>query len=144
MQNYLKPYCCILTFDPAKHAIPKTVEVHVPLAWVSWADSMGQGWSSAVQPQTDAPKESDLWTAWQLFPLGDNQTCHSKDSGSDTSWWPVMGRYWVDDWTIIWLGEDRKSVSWRQDVVGKATTQQKGPSGPPIELEIRRFGDEMW
>ena len=43
----------------------------------------------------------DLWTAWQLFPLDDNQTCHSKDSGSDTSWWKVMGRYWVGDWTII-------------------------------------------
>ena len=28
-------------------------------------------------------------------------------------------------------------MSWRQDVVGKATTRQKGPSGPPIE-----FGDQ--
>ena len=28
----------------------------------------------------DAPEESDLWTAWQLFPLDDDQTCHSKDS----------------------------------------------------------------
>ena len=28
-------------------------------------------------------------------------------------------------------------MSWREDVVGKATTQQKGPSGPPME-----FGDQ--
>ena len=33
----------MLTSDPAKHAIPKTVEVHIPLAWVSLADNMGQG-----------------------------------------------------------------------------------------------------
>ena len=35
--------CCILTFNPAKHAIPKTAGVHIPLAWVSLADNMGQG-----------------------------------------------------------------------------------------------------
>ena len=35
--------CCILTFDPAKHAIPKTAEVHIPLPWASLADNMGQG-----------------------------------------------------------------------------------------------------
>ena len=29
------------------------------------------------------------------------KTCHSKDGRSDTFRWPVMGRYWVDDWTII-------------------------------------------
>ena len=35
--------CCILTSDPAKHAIPKTAEVHIPLTWASLADNMGQG-----------------------------------------------------------------------------------------------------
>ena len=35
--------CCILTSDPTKHAIPKTAEVHIPLAWTSLADNMGQG-----------------------------------------------------------------------------------------------------
>ena len=29
-----------------------------------------------------------------------------------------------------WVGDQ---TSWRQDVAGKATTQQKGPSGPPME-----------
>ena len=31
------------------------------------ADEMGQG-----TLQSDAPEESDLWTAWQLFPLDDD------------------------------------------------------------------------
>ena len=31
-----------------------------------------------VHSQTDAPEESDLWTAWQLFPLDDDQTCDFK------------------------------------------------------------------
>ena len=42
--------------------------------------------------QSDALEESDLWTAWQLFPLDGDHTCHSKDSGSDTSQWPVIER----------------------------------------------------
>ena len=32
-----------------------------------------------VQSGTDALEESDLWTAWKLFPLDDDQTSHSKD-----------------------------------------------------------------
>ena len=39
--------------------------------------------------QSDALEESDLWTAWQLFPLDDDQTCHSKD--------------WVGDWVGVEL-----------------------------------------
>ena len=35
--------CCILTSNPAKHAIPKTAEVHIPVAWASLADGVGQG-----------------------------------------------------------------------------------------------------
>ena len=49
------------------------------IAQVSWADNMGQGEGPTVPLQSDAPEESDLWTAWQLFPLDDDQTCHSKD-----------------------------------------------------------------
>ena len=37
-------------------------------------------WDKVKVPlQSDAPEESDQWTAWQLFPLDDDQTCHSKD-----------------------------------------------------------------
>ena len=39
---------------------------------------MAQGKNPTVPSQSDAPEESDLWTAWQLFPLDDDQTCHPK------------------------------------------------------------------
>ena len=31
-----------LTFDPAKHAIPKTRKLHIPLAWANLADNRGR------------------------------------------------------------------------------------------------------
>ena len=43
---------------------------------------MGQGNNATVPSQSDAPEESAMWTAWQLFPLDDDQTSHSKDGGS--------------------------------------------------------------
>ena len=36
------------------------------------AYNMGQGEGPTVPIQTDVPEESDLWTAWQLFPLDDD------------------------------------------------------------------------
>ena len=33
---------------------------------------MGQGEGHTVPIQTDAREDSDLWTAWQLFPLDDD------------------------------------------------------------------------
>ena len=36
------------------------------------AYNMGQGEGPTVPIQTDAPEESDLWTAWQLFPFDDD------------------------------------------------------------------------
>ena len=47
------------------------------------ADNMGQGEGPTVPLQSDAPEESDLWTAWQLFPLDDDQTCDFKDRVGD-------------------------------------------------------------
>ena len=36
-------------------------------------------WDKVKLPlQSDAREESDLWTAWQLFPLDDDHTGHSK------------------------------------------------------------------
>ena len=36
-------------------------------------------WDKVKVPlQSDAPEESDLWTAWQLFPLDVDHTGHSK------------------------------------------------------------------
>ena len=39
----LESKCSILTFDPARHAIPNTRKLHIPLAWASLVDNMGQG-----------------------------------------------------------------------------------------------------
>ena len=39
--------------------------------WIK-ADNMGQDEGPIVPQQSDAPEESDLWTAWQLFPLDDD------------------------------------------------------------------------
>ena len=36
------------------------------------ADNMGQSEGPTVPLQSDAPEESDLWTAWQLYPLDDD------------------------------------------------------------------------
>ena len=47
------------------------------------AYNMGQGEGSTVPIQTDAPEESDLWTAWQLFPLDDDWTFDFKDPVGD-------------------------------------------------------------
>ena len=35
------------------------------------ADEMGRGKKFPGYTQADASEESDLWTAWQLFPLDD-------------------------------------------------------------------------
>ena len=43
------------------------------------ADNMGQGEGPTVPLQSDAPEESDLWTAWQLFLLDDDLTFNFKD-----------------------------------------------------------------
>ena len=58
---------------------------------------MGQGKNATVPSQSDAPEESDLWTTWQLFPLDDDQTCHSKDGGSaysDVQYWEEIAGAW--------------------------------------------------
>ena len=48
------------------------------------AGEMGRGKKiPLVHAYTGAPEESDLWTAWQFFPLDDDQLCHSKDRVGD-------------------------------------------------------------
>ena len=94
------------------------------------ADEMG--WAkktSMVHSSTDVPEESDLWTAWQLFLLDDDQSCHSKD--------------WVGDWVGDQVGVEllynsvktevktvRVTVGDGRDVVGKATPAE-GALGNP-------------
>ena len=70
-------YCCDWSHHSVKYSL---------------ANNMGQGKNPTVPSQSDAPEESDLWTAWQLFPLDDDQTCHSKDGGSEYS----VGQLWEE------------------------------------------------
>ena len=124
-------YCCILTFGPGKHAIPKWCtgrKGHIPMA-SNRKRSRGRVWlmkshnvkNPMVHSLTDAPEESDLCTAWQLFPLADDQPCHFKD--------------WVGDWVgveLLYNSVKTRSQTvgdLRRDVVGKATPGRRGPRG---------------
>ena len=75
--------CYVLTFDPApKNVIPRWCtgrKWHIPMASNRKrsrgrikAYNMGQGEGPTITIQTYEPEESDLWTAWQLFPLDDD------------------------------------------------------------------------
>ena len=92
-------------------------------------------WDKVKVPlQSDAPEESYLWTAWQLFPLDDDQTYHSKD--------------WVGDWVGVELLYN--SVKTRSHTVGVIETrsgrekprQAEGPLGAPDELGSREVAVE--
>ena len=56
---------------------------------LTWLTKWDKEKNPMIHSYTDAPEESDLWTAWQLYPLDDDQTCHSKD--------------WVGDWVDVEL-----------------------------------------
>ena len=69
--------CYVLTFDPdPKNVIPRWCtgrKWHIPMASNRKrsrerikAYNMGQGEGPTVPIQTDAPEESDLWTAWVI------------------------------------------------------------------------------
>ena len=81
------------TKDPeGVHTFPQSISVKYSLA-----DNMGQGKNPTVPSQSDPPEESDLWTAWQLFPLDDDQICHSKNGGSvysDGQLWEEIAGAW--------------------------------------------------
>ena len=53
------------------------------------------------------------------------------------------GQLWGDiEWAVELLYHSVKTgnqLVWREDVVEKASTQQKGPSGPPIEFRDQRI-----
>ena len=83
----------------------------------------------------DAPEESNLWTAWQLFPLDDDETFNFKD--------PVGDRVGVE-LLYNWVELGAKAVasripdSQRPDVVGKAIPDPGGPRKTPMELGVQR------
>ena len=65
-------------FDPAQNAIQGDAPEGSDTMAVMWGNRVGENWLMKwdeqkkipmVHSKTDAPEESDLWTAWQLFPL---------------------------------------------------------------------------
>ena len=122
--NTCNDFFCILTFDPAKHAIPKTAEVHIPLAWASLADKMGQG--TVID-----------WCTGREWPLN----CMTVIS----AWWRsnmpfqrLSGRwnYYITRWRQE-VSEFLEIRSLRQVVVEKASTQQKARP-PSLRLSSPR------
>ena len=94
-------------------------------------------WDKVKVPlQSDAPEESDLLTAWQLFLLDDSQTCHSKDWVGDREGDELL---YNSVKTEVRQLEIRRS--YRRDVIGKATSGRRGigalMSWGPEKLLIR-------
>ena len=129
------PNITVVYWPPTQPNMPfqRRRKLHIPSAWASLADNMGQGQNPMVQSQTDALEESDLRTAWQLFPLDDDQTCHSKDGRSAYS----DGQLWEEievGVELLYNSVHRKfnefgdQKSWRNDAVEKtAPSRELGP-----------------
>ena len=163
-------FCCILTFDPAKHAIPKWCtrrKWHIPMP------------SNRKKSLTkwDKVKSHDTlidWCTGREWPLN-CMTVYSAWWRSNMPFQRLSGRlnYYITRW-----GQEVSELGTREailssilfsfinsccgreshrpaegalgplieldirrvggDVVGKATTQQKGSSGPPMELGDQR------
>ena len=128
-----------MTFDPAKNAIPKRCtgrKWHIPIA-SNRKKSRRRIWLT----KWDKVKAHDTFIDW----------CTGREWLLNcmtviSAWWRsnmpfkrlsgwLSGRlnYYITRWRRV--GDQ---MSWRQDVVRKATTQQKGPSGPLME-----FGDQL-
>ena len=138
-KNYI---CSILTFDPAKHAIPEWCtgrKWYIPIVVMRRNRVGGLGWNV-----------EQCKTPWYTHRLMHQKrvTCELHDSYFHLM--TIKHAISKIEWAIellynsVWTGSQRveDQMSWRQDVVGKATTQQKGPSGPPIEF-WRQVGEKM-
>ena len=143
----LETICCVLTFDPAKHAIPKWCtgrKWHIPIA-CNRKKSRRRIWLT----KWDKVKAHDTlidWCTGREWPLN----CMTVIS----AWWRsnmpfqrlsgrLCGRlnYYITRWRqeIRRVGDQ---TSWRSDeletrCVRESHTRPKGPSGPPME-----FGDQ--
>ena len=137
-------WCCILAFDPAKNAIPRWCtgrRWHILMA-VMRGNRVGGYWLMKWDEVKKIPMvESDLWTAWQLFPLDDDPTWDSKNRVGD---WVDVELLYNSVKTKIRQFELQLEIerSYRWDVVRKATPGQRG-SGPPSELGSREDADKI-
>ena len=123
--------CCILTSDPAKHAIPKMVEV-------AYSIGVGElGWQYGTGLKSHGTVTN--WCTGRGWPVN----CHSKHSRSCIFRWSFMGRDWVGV-ELLYNSVHRKfNQSWRNDAVEKTAPSRRGPRDPRLsswrsdELEIR-------
>ena len=124
--------CCVLTSDPVKHGIPKTEEV-------TYCVGVGElGWQ--YRPGLKSHGTVTNWCTGRGCPLN----CMTVISAR---WWSKhaipktaevvysIGHLWEE---IKWVLNYNitqctgNSISWRQDAVEKASTQQREPSGPRL------------
>ena len=141
---------CYFRSMTIKHSIPKTAEVtHSDgwlwgeIVWASLADNTGQGKNAMVPSQSDAPEESDLWFVWQLFPLDDNQTCHSKDSGSAYSngqLWEEIAEAWRRVHISPWEFDGNiRPTNWTEDSKKFRCSRKLVPSLPCVRFLAHRL-----
>ena len=79
---------------------------------------------------------SDLWAAWQLFPLDDDQKCDFKDRVGD---WVGIELLYNSVKTEVKTVPVRVGDRDRRGVVGKATSGRRGLWAPDeLQLEIGR------
>ena len=133
--------CCILTFDPAKDAIPKWCtgrKWHIPMAsnrkrlhgriWLMKWNKVKIPWYTHRLMH----RKRVTLTAWLLFPLDDDQTYHSKDWEGD---WVGVDLLYNSVKTGSQTVRDRTEL---ETSCGREShTRPKGPSGPPTELKVR-------
>ena len=140
--------CCILIFDPVKHAIPKWCtgrKWHIPMA-SNRKKSRRRIWLT----KWDKVKAHDTlidWCTGREWPLN----CMTVIS----AWWRsnmpfqrLSGwlNYFITRWdrkSESWKVNELEQTSWRQDVVGRATPSRRGPRDPRWSLGTRPVDDKM-
>ena len=138
--------CCILTFDPAKHAIPKTVEVHIPLAWACLADNMGQGKIPRYSHRL-MHRKSELHDSYFRSMTIKNAIPRTAEVTHPD------GKLWGDiEWAIELLYnlvKTRSQLVWRSDpLVTRCGRESQHPAewapGPPVEQPWRTRKTQRW
>ena len=156
-------YCYILTFDSAKHAIPKWCtgrKWHIPMAVMrrNRVGGLAEIWDKVKIPwyphrlmhrkrvtcelhdsyfRLMTSKHAIPKIVWAIELLYNSvRSEKSETSCGRESHHPAEGALGTPDW----VGNQTR---WWQDVVEKFTTRQKGPLGHPSEFEIREAGGKM-
>ena len=99
---------------------------------------MGQDKNPTAPSQSDVPEENDLWIAWQLFPLDDDQTFHSKDGGGAYS----VGQLWEEiawAWRRVYISAwefdgNQRPMNWTEDSEKFCFSRKLVPSLPRVNF----------